>query len=966
MDRFLFVFLQSCFVITLYSQSINNANINTINGQYIIHVETSTDVPTLFKKWNANIRNSQSYPILSQIMDEPLNLWLVTYPENSSNESFVALNWQREIKSVVKNKNIIQRLIPNDPLLTNQWQYQNTEANTFGNDMDMLRAWDITTGGITPSGDTIVICVIDDGVNANHEDLVGNIWYNHNETPNNGIDDDQNGYVDDYKGWNVKSQNDDVFTGGGHGTPVVGIVGAKGNNGIGVTGVNWNIKIMMVNYGSSTEANALSAYAYAYKMRKQYNESNGAKGAYIVATNASWGIDKTKAEEAPLWCALYDSLGQVGILNCGATANSNVDVDIEGDLPTSCESEYLISVTNLNKNDVKIGSAGYGRKSIDIGAYGQSAYTLTRTAYGTFGGTSGATPHVTGMIGLLYSINCRIFDSLSHINPAASALIAKDMLLSGALKLPSLKGITTTGGKLNAFRAASNLLTLCKDCSPPSGIVLKANDESLIVSWHAGTEHLIDLRYRKFDDLNWTLINNFSNGDTIPNLTHCTEYEIQVGSTCGYLNDQFTYSKFFETSGCCTKPDIQSLDGTESTVQINWTSTLPAFYYLQYKEGQSEWQDTFIQGNSFKLSDLASCTAYQFRVKSECVTYGDVSDYTNVYNISTACGNCTEIDYCTFGSKDVSDEWIESFTLAGETFESGPSERGYKDFAGLTNFELQAGSTNIFKILAGYGSSSFKDFYKILIDLNQDGIWSENELIFDTPEGERDSVIGEISIPLDAMEGYTKMRVIISYEQFSNGCDDIVFEYGEVEDYCVYIVSESCSNDAKTQVKTIQNNSLTFKISYNDDRKEDIKLSLRPYGSNEWKSIIGRDSIVFNGLEKCTLHEYQFYGYCGNLVSPPSAIDTISTSCLNSVFDINNFFTISPNPTSGALNITSSVKQLNNVTMVVKDAAGRKIFSKEFSGSTLNFDITDLISGFYILELHENTGQKFSIKIIKI
>lgn len=109
---------------------------------------------------------------------------------------------------------------------------------------------------------------------------------------------------------------------------------------------------------------------------------------------------------------------------------------------------------------------------------------------------------------------------------------------------------------------------------------------------------------------------------------------------------------------------------------------------------------------------MASCTAYQFRVKSECVTYGDVSDYTNVYNISTACGNCTEIDYCTFGSKDVSDEWIESFTLAGETFESGPSERGYKDFAGLTNFELQAGSTNILRFWQDMAHHLLKTFIK--------------------------------------------------------------------------------------------------------------------------------------------------------------------------------------------------------------------------------------------------------------
>ena len=84
-----------------------------------------------------------------------------------------------------------------------------------------------------------------------------------------------------------------------------------------------------------------------------YNETDGEEGAFVVATNSSWGIDNAPASEAPLWCAMYDTLGQYGILSAGATTNTNTDVDFEGDLPTSCPSEYLLSVTNMNHNDEK-------------------------------------------------------------------------------------------------------------------------------------------------------------------------------------------------------------------------------------------------------------------------------------------------------------------------------------------------------------------------------------------------------------------------------------------------------------------------------------------------------------------------------------------------------------------------------------------------------------------------------------
>jgi len=971
MRWFLYIFIHFGIVNSGICQRISQAIDENFDRQYIIQVSRNTDARAALSEENLALKSSIGRYSLKQIMDVPLNLWLVEYAGHNDIVFYSFLKSNNQIEGVVRNKRIKPRIVPDDTFFANQWQYINngSQGGIEGADMDMDKAWDIATGGLSPSGDTIVVCVIDDGVNGNHEDMKDNMWINHQEIPGNSIDDDGNGYVDDYKGWNIQTNTDDVYSNGGHGTPVAGIVGARGNNKLGVSGVNWNVKIMAVNYGNASEANALSSYAYAYKMRKLYNETSGKKGAYVVVTNASWGINETKADEAPLWCALYDSLGSVGILNCGATANADIDVDVQGDLPTSCNSEYLISVTNLNRADMKLPSAGYGRRSIDIGAYGHQAYTVTRTSYGAFGGTSGATPHVSGIVGLLYAINCTVFDSIAHKSPSTAALIVKDMIFHGSVPLSGLKELTTTGGKLNAFRSAVNLKTMCENCSPPSGIVVQTSEETMSISWAYGTEVTLPVRYRKTTSNNWIVINNYSKGQTISDIDYCEEYEIQVGSFCGLMPDIFSYSKFVKSSGCCESPKINEIFTSDHTISFNWISSQPASFLLQFKSWEQDvWTDTLIRNSDFALVNLNDCTSYSFRIKATCDRYSNNSDFTDVIDISTSCGPCTSNDYCEFKPKDTSDEWIESFTIAGISNISGPSPIGFKDFAGTQSVVLNAGQKYPFEIKPAYGGTPFNDFFKIYIDLNQDGQWSADELLYETLTAVQNEVTDSVYIPESALTGISKMRVIMSYEQFDGACDNEEFEFGEVEDYCVNISSDLCPKIEMIDKIIQEKKSITF-IYYADNSAVDsIKIELREFNSNDWLKITSKDTVVFDNLEECTLYQYRVLSYCGALVSLVSDIDTIRTECKNSTIDVKNSIKLAPNPAKDYIDITFGLANLSISELSVTDIAGRYLLINilNVNKDKATLDLSNLKNGIYFIKLKDQNGIGRVFKFIKM
>lgn len=382
--------------------------------------------------------------------------------QKTESEVLKSLEAMEGILYVQTNKILEKRtVVPNDTFYGRQWNLRQIQ---------MEEAWQYTTGGLNSRGDTLVIALIDDGFDINHPDFEGNIWVNRNEISGDSIDHDGNGYAGDFWGWNTYEENDEIFSSldpGVHGMPIAGILGAKGNNQIGVAGMNWNIKILNV-VGGGREDNAIASYGYVLTQKKRYIESGGTLGANVVATNASWGISYEFPESSPLWCAFYDSLGAYGIINMVAVTNRNEFVEERGDMPTLCPSPFIISVTQTDPNDLKT-SGGYSKQFVHLGAPGRNIFStessLANTNLYSIGslnsGTSLSTPHVAAMAPLIHAAACDSFLTLSQKFPDTAAMLLKKLILLGVDSIAPLLNITYSSGRLNAYKTLQLLERWC-------------------------------------------------------------------------------------------------------------------------------------------------------------------------------------------------------------------------------------------------------------------------------------------------------------------------------------------------------------------------------------------------------------------------------------------------------------------------------------------------------------------------
>lgn len=359
------------------------------------------------------IQNDEVYST-TEITDTQNNTFVLTLEETGKDAVENALKILNDNPAVeIAEPDYFQTctVAPNDPDFYQQYALQNISATT---------AWNHARGN-----NNVVVGIIDTGIEGTHPDLFDNLWVNPN--PN------EYGYINDIHGYNfVAGKGGTPTDENGHGTHVSGIIGAKGNNGIGVTGINWNVSLAWLGAGiGSSRSLSTSAIIEALNYANLHD---------ILITNNSWGSYFYSE-------TLKDAIKNYRGLFVAAAGNDEFDTDSTPHYPASYDLPNIISVASTDKSDTLSSFSNYGLKSVDLAAPGSDIYsTYTDASYTKLSGTSMATPYVTGVAALLKSEY-----------PNLSTAQIKAAILNGVDKLPQLNGKVATSGRLNAYKALQSV-----------------------------------------------------------------------------------------------------------------------------------------------------------------------------------------------------------------------------------------------------------------------------------------------------------------------------------------------------------------------------------------------------------------------------------------------------------------------------------------------------------------------------
>lgn len=404
--------------------------IESVPGEYVVRLKSNMmgiqSTQQLSKSLGAYIKST----IPSQ------NIVVVKRAVMESTKSAVKTLAQNDLVDIVE-PNYIYRInrTSDDPMFGQLWGMTNIGqkdsdgvVGVAGVDIGIEQAWDVETGS-----KKMLVAVIDTGVDFNHPDLKDNLWTNEAEANGKpGVDDDGNGVIDDIHGFNAITGTGNAMDDQGHGSHCSGTIGAKGNDGKGIVGVNWDTQIMAVKFldanGSGSLENAIKAIDYATKM-----------GAKVMSN--SWGGGGFSQ-------TLMDAIKRAndsGALFIAAAGNDGNNNDTTATYPANYEVANVISVAAINNKGEKADFSNYGKRTVHLGAPGVNIYSSTGGKYDSWSGTSMATPHVSGVAALVWS----------H-EPNMTAAEVKERLIATTKPLAGLRGKARTGGIVNAYNALTN------------------------------------------------------------------------------------------------------------------------------------------------------------------------------------------------------------------------------------------------------------------------------------------------------------------------------------------------------------------------------------------------------------------------------------------------------------------------------------------------------------------------------
>lgn len=381
--------------------------------------------------------------------------YLVSFPEFDSDtltSALAAFRAESAVIAIAEPDQLVRPCAktPDDPYFYGQWGLSRTGAPDY---------WDVNTGDAS-----IIVAVLDDGVQLDHPDLAANIWVNSGEIPANGIDDDYNGYIDDYNGYDFYANDSDPSPfESGHGTGVAGIVGAVGDNSVGVSGAAWTTSLMVLRVigpgGYGTVSAVVEAIAYSEEM-----------GAHIDC--GAWEIDE---DSAILRAAIAD-LDAGGGLFVASAGNDGGDIDADPVYPAAYDLDNIISVGAMDDDNRWDNDSNHGVLSVDLAAPGENiATTSINSGYNRLDGTSAAAAMVAGACALVWSAD----ETLTNDQVKAD-------ILDAVLKFSGWNELCVSGGALSLSRLADGYVNVTSQNSADGWGVVMLKGEAVTITWLSG------------------------------------------------------------------------------------------------------------------------------------------------------------------------------------------------------------------------------------------------------------------------------------------------------------------------------------------------------------------------------------------------------------------------------------------------------------------------------------------------